>query len=284
MIKIEQKYYLPDIGYFISRKCTQNWKMKEHEISFIDITYITEGSATYVINGISYNVQSGDLLCLPPGSFRSAVSDPVNLMSCYSVNFLLQNMQGEILQLPFPLFSHIDLRSDIVGLFRELSGIWLRKESGYFMKSQAIFILILHKLFELIVYKVDTHLMDPRIKKAINYISEYYSENMSVAQLAAYVKLKPVYFGVLFKKMTGMTLNNYLTQIRINHAENMLCSGDCTIGEIAERCGYNDIHYFRKQFKSIFGYPPSQYISHKSFFLFETGTSQTASTPGIFNL
>ena len=100
--------------------------------------------------------------------------------------------------------------------------------------------------------------MDPRIQKTIKYISEHYSENISVAKLAELVRLKPVYFGALFKQETSVTVNQYLAQIRINHAENMLCKGEYTVNETAERCGYNDVHYFRKQFKSILGYLPSQ--------------------------
>lgn len=136
----------------------------------------------------------------------------------------------------------------------------MRKENGYLIKSQALFMLILHRFFELTIYKNNSYTMDPRIQKTIKYISDHYSEDLSVAKLAELVRLKPVYFGALFKHETSVTVNQYLTQIRINHAENMLRNGEYTISETSERCGYNDVHYFRKQFKSILGYLPSQCI------------------------
>lgn len=255
---IDQKYYIPDIVYFIFRKTTPSWKIEEKRIPFLSITYITEGSARYIINGVIHDVRSGDLLCLPYGTVRAGTSNLEDLMSCYSLNFHLLNLQGEMIQIPFPLISHIGLRSDIIGLFQELSGVWLRKENGYLMKSQAIFILILHKFLELTLYKNNSYTMDPRIQKTIKYISEHYSEAITVAMLAELVRLKSVYFGALFKQETGVTLNQYLTKIRINHAVTMLCNREYSISETAERCGYNDVRYFRKQFKSVLGYLPSQ--------------------------
>lgn len=256
---IDDKNYLLDIRYFIFRECTQNWKMEEHSISFLDITYITKGSARYTMNGINYNVQRGDLLCVPFNTVRAATTNPQDLMNCYAIDFHLLNLQGEVPTLPLPIVSHIGYRSDIASLFRKLSGVWIRKEAGYLMKSQALFMLILHRIFELTIYKNNLYAMDPRIQKTINYISNHYSEKLSVTQLAKLVKLKPVYFGALFKQVTGITVNQYLAQIRISQAENMLWNREYTIRETAELCGYNDIHHFRKQFKSISGYLPSQY-------------------------
>lgn len=251
-------YLVPEIGYFMYRKCTPSWKIDESLISFVDITYVIEGSAEYTVNGVTFRVKAGDLLCIPVSSVRKAVSVPSDLMSCFSVNFQLVNVINESPMIPFPLVSPIGIHGDIISLFREMFDVWLRKEQGYFMKCRGLFLLILQKLFELIVFKNDPNTVDFRIKKSIRYITEHYAEDLTLQFMAEQYGLNPVYFGALFKKETGTSMRNFLMEIRMNHAEVMLKSGEYSISETAELCGYTDVVYFRKLFKLIKGIAPSQ--------------------------
>jgi two-component system response regulator YesN len=72
--------------------------------------------------------------------------------------------------------------------------------------------------------------------------------------------LNPAYFAVLFKRVTGLTVNQYITNVKIYSAKTMLKSGAYRVAEAAECCGYNDAFHSYKQFKSIAGIPPSYYI------------------------
>jgi len=256
-VEISDECLVPDIGYLIYRKCTPTWEIAENEISFCDITYVIEGKGIYVINGVQYEVKRGDLLCIPRGSIRKAQCIVDDLMNLYSANFTLYGMNGQQADLPFPLLTHIGIKSDLIGLFHELSNAWVRKEAGYHTKSRGLLLLIIHRLFELILLKKDPTSTDYRVKRAISYISENYASNISVKELANLVGLNTVYFGALFKNETGMLVNQYLAQTRINHAEDMLQNGECNVTEAAERCGYKDLSHFRKQFKTMKGYSPS---------------------------
>lgn len=256
-------FFVPDIGYLIYRKCTPTWEIAENEISFCDITYVIEGKGVYIINGVQYEVKRGDLLCIPSGSIRKAHCIVDDLMNVYSANFKLYEMNGQLADLPLPLLSHIGIKSDLIGLFHELSNAWVRKEPGYHIKTRGLLLVIIHRLFELILFKKDPTSVDYRVKKAINYISENYSSNVSVKEIADLVGLNKVYFGALFKNETGLLVHQYLAQTRINHAEDMLQNGECNVSEAAERCGYKDLSHFRKQFKMIKGYSPSQCLRNR---------------------
>lgn len=252
-------FLVPDIGYLIYRKCTPTWEIAENEISFYDITYVIEGKGIYVINGVQYEVKRGDLLCIPSGSIRKAHCIVDDLMNLYSANFNLYEMNGQLASdFPLPLLTHIGIKNDLIGLFRELSNAWVRKETGYLIKTRGLLLVIIHRLFELILLKKDPTSTDYRVKKAIGYISENYASNVSVKEIANLVGLNTVYFGALFKNETGMLVNQYLAQTRINHAQDMMQNGECNVSEAAERCGYKDLSHFRKQFKMIKGYSPSQ--------------------------
>src|SRR5690606_11175418 len=137
--------------------------------SFNDVTYVIEGRGIYIINGKPYEVKRGDLLCIPRGSIRQAHCVVDDLMNLYSANFTVQGISGELAELPLPLLTHIGIKSDLVGLFRELSNAWVRKEAGYRIKTRGLLLVIIHRLYELILLKQDRTSIDYRVKKAVNY-------------------------------------------------------------------------------------------------------------------
>ncbi len=67
----------------------------------------------------------------------------------------------------------------------------------------------------------------------------------------------PQYFSAFFKQSTGVCFKNYLTNIRINHAKQLLTSTDLKIIDIANMCGFNNIGSFHIIFKNITGLTPT---------------------------
>lgn len=246
------------ICYFISRQCNPNWIIEESLIDFMDMTYIYSGEADYVINHKTYHVKAGDLLCIPQHSLRSATTNPNSPMMCYPVNFLLYDFEHNEVSLPFPIVSHIGILDSLIHFYQELNVAWLEKKPGYILHSRTLFTGILYRLLSLLYYRNDLTFIDPRIKKVISYIAQHYTDKLSVELLAELVGLNPVYFGNLFKQCTGYSVKRYINQIKINHAENLLLGGEFTITATALKCGFDDIYYFSKLFKSIKGYSPSQ--------------------------
>jgi AraC-like DNA-binding protein len=240
------------------------WHIRKEMFSLWGITYLTEGAARYIIDGASYDLSAGDLLCLPPGHIRVANTWPNRLMSCYVVEFSLAKIDTEINSLPFPLVNHIGIKDDLIRLFNELACVWTDDSRPFYgIKARAILLFIFHRLFELLVNDVPVSLDDTRIEKVINHISRHYGEKISVRQMAAMTGLNTVYFGALFRQTTGMTMNRYLIKTRIKNAETMLHSGAHSIEETARRCGYNDKWHFCKQFKELCGVSPSRCIPKK---------------------
>ncbi|MDR2071045.1 MAG: AraC family transcriptional regulator, partial [Treponema sp.] len=247
----------PDIEYVVYRECTPAWHLPEHKFPLCDTTYIIKGSARYTIDGNVYNVSSGDLLCLPPGTVRAGVTFPDRLMHCFSVNFHLHDSKGAPVRLPFPIVRHIGSKEDIIHLLHELSNTWLDRQPGSRIKLRGLFLLVLHRFFELIVYNKDSSDVDFRVAKVIRYLTSHYAEKNSVRMMADMVKLNPHYFGALFKQETGLSLNRYIIRVRVRKAENLLSTGEYKVGDVAEVCGFTDVTHFYRQFKEIMGYPPS---------------------------
>ena len=248
---------IPDIWHVIFRKCTPAWEMPKQRLGAHNLTYIIQGEACYTINGKPIDLTRGDLLIVPAHNVRKGITFPDRLMHCFSVDFDLRNTKNQEVILPFPIISNPGHHEDIIHLFHELSFSWMNRQPGYIIKSRGLFLQILHRFLELVVYKGDLDIEDSRIDKVIRFVTAHYSERITVKMMADMVGLHPAYFGDLFRREMGNSFNRYLTQIRVSNAENMLTSGEYKVGNIAEACGFTDTSHFYRQYKLIKGFPPS---------------------------
>ncbi|MHB8130798.1 MAG: helix-turn-helix domain-containing protein [Mobilitalea sp.] len=248
------------VDYYNHRICTPTWNISEDIISFFDITYVIEGQAEYTINGKKYIVSSGDLLCIPTGSQRSAEAISDDLMECYCINGRMRNIDGKEISIPFPIISKIGLQKDIVALYSDLNFVWHLRDPGYLLKARAIYLMILQRYLQLIVYQKDTSIIDKRIKKVLHYMTNHYKDPLTVQKMAELVNLSNMYLGSLFKQETGMSFHKFLTSIRMNRAEDMLYCGEYKVNEIADACGFSDVFYFSRLFKESRGIAPSNLI------------------------
>lgn len=92
-----------------------------------------------------------------------------------------------------------------------------------------------------------------------SFIDEHYLEELSIPSLAKQFSVNGNYISQLFKRVTGSTFTEYLTQLRMKHACEILLKTDLPISEVAENSGYTDYFYFSRIFKRTQGITPSAY-------------------------
>jgi two-component system response regulator YesN len=98
------------------------------------------------------------------------------------------------------------------------------------------------------------------IIKAQEYIrNNCTDENFSIDQLSEHLKISKSYLSKLYKDETGDSLWNFVIQLRMAKAKEMLMNTDFTNYEIARRIGYSSEYHFSRVFKEIVGVPPSVY-------------------------
>ena len=85
------------------------------------------------------------------------------------------------------------------------------------------------------------------------------NEGLSVKDISAHVFLSTSYVCTFFKSETGKTLNQYLTEYRMERAKHLLSDPRYKISSISSRVGYSDGNYFGKCFKKYTGFSPSEY-------------------------
>ena len=103
------------------------------------------------------------------------------------------------------------------------------------------------------------HKYSPAIEKSLDYILEHYAEKLSLEQISKYVYLNKSYFSELFKKETGVNFNDYINQVRIQKACELLSGKHYNLSQVAQIVGFSDQNYFSKIFKRIIGESPKSY-------------------------
>lgn len=97
------------------------------------------------------------------------------------------------------------------------------------------------------------------LQEVKEYIDEHYVEKLSLDELARLGYVSKFYFTRLFKEQFGVSVNNYIIQMRITHAKELLRFTDKTIEEVGMECGMDDANYFARMFKKVEGVSPSEY-------------------------
>lgn len=97
------------------------------------------------------------------------------------------------------------------------------------------------------------------ITEAKHYIQQHYQEALRLEDVSTAVGFNATYFSTLFKKETGQNFMDYLTELRISKAKELLCGEELSVQDVAEQVGYRDLKYFSRLFKKLTGVSPSDY-------------------------
>lgn len=98
------------------------------------------------------------------------------------------------------------------------------------------------------------------VDRAIQLISENIHRKLSLDELAALVHVSVPYLYMLFQANLGTSPGKYIAKIRMEECKVLLRSGELAMGQIAETMGFSSLQHFSRQFRSICGMTPTQYV------------------------
>jgi len=127
-------------------------------------------------------------------------------------------------------------------------------------------------VFKLFFYMYENHIpgeydepalffkkFDNRIHNALIFVENNLMYGVSIEEAAAYVSLSPSHFSRLFKNITGTSFSDYLTDVRLQHAQILLGNSQLSISEIAAEIGIANGNYLCTLFKKRYGITPTDY-------------------------
>jgi AraC-type DNA-binding domain-containing proteins len=103
-----------------------------------------------------------------------------------------------------------------------------------------------------------------KVEEIKKFIAENYSDiNLSIESLAEKSGYTPNYFAKIFKNITGIYLNDYIKQVRITKAKELLKNSNYSINDISNMVGFINSNYFYSAFRKDVGLTPSSYRNYK---------------------
>ena len=101
------------------------------------------------------------------------------------------------------------------------------------------------------------------VETAKSYIEANFNKNLSLEDVSRQVNISSYYLSRIFKETTGENFIDYLTNLRIERAKDLISKTQYSMKEICNMCGYSDPNYFSKSFKKNVGVTPTEYREGK---------------------
>lgn len=145
----------------------------------------------------------------------------------------------------------------VIPVFDDLETVLARIETVDQLREQAREVLVNALVFR---DGRNSHRYAGVVKQAHDYIDQHYMDpDMSLNGTAAQVGLSPSHLSAVFSQETGQTFKEYLTEIRIKKAKELLRTTTMKASEICYRVGYSDPHYFSHVFRKNTGLTPREF-------------------------
>lgn len=139
----------------------------------------------------------------------------------------------------------------------------LSKES--IMESLAV--LLTHEIIRLSIQytaaPITDHSKSLMVNKTVKYINLHYEQAININDLASHAEVSKSHFSKLFQTEMGISPIEYLKTVRLNYAKRMLLTGELTITQISQQCGFNSPAYFTKSFKALFNETPKAFLKRQ---------------------
>lgn len=241
------------------------------------LLYVNSGKFKMQIDGKTYSLCKGDLLCIPEGTLYRPLE--VSDLEYFFIHFSADTSAAETEDLNLrshPFLPDGDYGFTIWGGDPNLTLNLLTRCTGnesvrdIFLKIASLNIksnrdrqLLDALVRELIVTVSSESPIDAPLSrttvKIIDYIDEKYFEDISLLALSERFKMSKSYIARLFKNELHTTSSEYLNRVRIVNACRLLSFSDMSIGEISEAVGFHEQYYFARIFRKLTGVSPTEY-------------------------
>lgn len=218
-----------------------------------ELIYHISGKSTIRFNGQTFKCEKEMIRFLPKCEVKEYTVDREEHGECIDICF---DANIPISEKAFVL----KIKNSIIieNLFKKLFSVWVSKSDGYYFECLGL----LYKIFaELQKQNYIPESQYNAIKPAINYINEkFFNTKISMSYLASICQISESYLKKLFIKKFGVPPVKYIIGLKINYACDLLRSQLYTVTQTAKICGYNNTHFFSRQFKKYMGISPMQFI------------------------
>lgn len=244
----------------------EEWSMQDlHSHAHYEIYLLTKGDRSFFLSNALYKVSAPVVIVIPPHVMHKTEGDAferynVNVSPDYLDPYQTDILSGQALQ-----FIKLDpaQTAELTAIFDK--AIAVDKRDKYAPH-------VLHALFSYSVYLLQNlkkNGVSPSataqkdipslVLKVIDYLHGHYAEKLTLQSLSERFFVSKTTLIYNFKRYTNCSLIDFLLNIRLTKAKELLLNGKKSVEEIAEACGFSSANYFGLIFKQKEGLSPTQY-------------------------
>lgn len=220
------------------------------------IHYVLDGRGIFRSGGVTYNLSRGRCFLICPGDvtfYKADDNEPWHyIWIAFSGEMAGAFLERAGLGAQNPVFGSEKISALFEAFHKELIiNDFPDDTAPFFLMSK------IYAFFSILPQIAVTETQREKyINKAVYYISTMYSKNISVDLLAHYCGLDRRYLSRIFKLVKGVTIQQYIMDLRMQKAHELLQFTQLSVGDIARSVGYTDVYNFSKMFKKNYGKAP----------------------------
>lgn len=226
------------------------------------IHYVDSGKGIFSADGKTYSLSRGQGFVIFPGKLISYISDANDPWIYSWIGFSgegsLALLSGVGVTEDSPVFDSSNLRLSQEYMDRLQTGVNLPGNREYAMLGCLLLFL---STIDVQIDHDSGNMLNDYTTKATDYIAQNFAYDISVDDVARHVNVSRSHLFRIFKEQFGLSIQQYLMNVRISTAAEMLSTTDYSIHEICYSCGFKDCGYFAKAFQKQKELSPTQYRS-----------------------
>ena len=249
------------VPYVFHRNCiiNKNHKFLAHWHESIELVHIFEGECEIMIDTECHQARVGDIICVnseqihclntaTSAKYDALIIPPSYLQKC---------------SLPTDVLLQTKLLDEKAIILYDIIKCEAHERKVFYKTAQnAALNTLLVYLFRNFSEERNgavqhTKVRHDLIRRCIDFIHHNYLSDISTSDISAELGITVNYLCSYFKKSTGTTIKKYINELRCYDAEAMLYSGQYTVMEVGANCGFDNMAYFAKTYRSIIGVNPS---------------------------
>ncbi|MBQ8850485.1 MAG: AraC family transcriptional regulator [Clostridia bacterium] len=266
MIKLEAT--IPKLKYWAHINIAHHIPIHWHQ--YYEIELIAEGTGTQIINSIEVPLRPGSITVISPEDFHRLEPDTPSGFKVVNFCVVPEVLSEEILSLfrkyspPYIMTADEAQMAEFISDHADLQHTSAKEgELTDAVMRRKIELMLL----KLIQRAVQTGSLNTQkqlaphpsnvLQPVLRYINGHYHESLRRDQLAELVHLSPSYFGDIFKKNLGLSVVDYITDVRLRKAHALLTHTDEPIQNIIRNVGFNSPSLFYRKFYEYYRVKPS---------------------------
>lgn len=224
---------------------------KIHNRKSYGISFCIDGQITYSHNGVQTVSDKDCAIILPMGQTYTLHGDKAGLFPV--INFRCENFSCDrIIKIP------INNSESYIKNYEQMKAL-----SVFEQNRTKIFSIFYDMLYRLSSQNQSKNIIMP----AIAYLEKNYSDpNISITKLSSLCNISEVYFRKLFTEKYKMSPKQYIIDVRISKAKQLLTEGIIKINAIAGKCGFSNQYHFCRIFKKKTGLTPTEYMERNRIY------------------